>query len=236
MVSGKAKVTCSVIYGRHVAREQQLDQEHISTGQRDSPRDLSAITGAPQQEYHELYSPHKGNRHAFPPGVSGVQPLTLTIAPTQSGLFSVTSAHTTFPGLLPMLSTPLTSALPTSSSLLAASSTYYGSIPASLAISEIGQYHSGSGSVGPSTSTAPPGSPNPAFYWSTEVTWTEPRDYSGCSNPHSSSRGGRPRIRRFNCGIMPRSCCTSVYSHSYQRPFGLLTCRKMARFIPSDSN
>ncbi|KIK99141.1 hypothetical protein PAXRUDRAFT_823117, partial [Paxillus rubicundulus Ve08.2h10] len=47
MVSGKAKVTCSVIgYGRHVTREQQLDQEHIGTGQRDSPRDLSVITGA----------------------------------------------------------------------------------------------------------------------------------------------------------------------------------------------
>ncbi|KIK98538.1 hypothetical protein PAXRUDRAFT_823769, partial [Paxillus rubicundulus Ve08.2h10] len=40
------KVTCTVIYGQHVAREQQLDQEHISTGQRDSPRDPSAITGA----------------------------------------------------------------------------------------------------------------------------------------------------------------------------------------------
>ncbi|KIK74981.1 hypothetical protein PAXRUDRAFT_174208, partial [Paxillus rubicundulus Ve08.2h10] len=46
MVSGKAKVTCSVIYRRHVTWEQQLDQEHIGTGQQDSPRDLSAITGA----------------------------------------------------------------------------------------------------------------------------------------------------------------------------------------------
>ncbi|KIK94708.1 hypothetical protein PAXRUDRAFT_142332 [Paxillus rubicundulus Ve08.2h10] len=45
-VSGKAKVTCTAIYGQHVAREQQLNQKHISTRQRDSPRDLSAITGA----------------------------------------------------------------------------------------------------------------------------------------------------------------------------------------------
>ncbi|KIJ10127.1 hypothetical protein PAXINDRAFT_86523 [Paxillus involutus ATCC 200175] len=33
-------------------------------------------------------------------------------------------------------------------------------------------HYSGSGSAGPSTSTAPPGSPNPAFYWSTEAAWT----------------------------------------------------------------
>ncbi|KIJ19529.1 hypothetical protein PAXINDRAFT_8016 [Paxillus involutus ATCC 200175] len=33
-------------------------------------------------------------------------------------------------------------------------------------------HYSGSGSAGPSTSTAPPGSPNPAFYWSMEAAWT----------------------------------------------------------------
>ncbi|KIK93675.1 hypothetical protein PAXRUDRAFT_144554, partial [Paxillus rubicundulus Ve08.2h10] len=33
MISSKAKVTCTVIFGQHVAQEQQLDQEHISTGQ-----------------------------------------------------------------------------------------------------------------------------------------------------------------------------------------------------------
>ncbi|KAF9233677.1 hypothetical protein BU15DRAFT_66385 [Melanogaster broomeanus] len=98
-LSGKAKVMCTAIYGQHVTSEQQLDQEQISTGQRDSPRDLSAITGSlwataqndthriwlvsqpttllchlrncdlhnpdvcsrAQQEYHESYSPHKGN-------------------------------------------------------------------------------------------------------------------------------------------------------------------------------
>jgi hypothetical protein len=41
MVSGKAKV----IYEQHIAREQQLDQEQVSTGQRESPRDMSAIVG-----------------------------------------------------------------------------------------------------------------------------------------------------------------------------------------------
>jgi hypothetical protein len=245
MVSGKAKVTCTAIYGQHVTSEQQLDQENISTGQRDSPRDLSAITGTrtlgilklkqsrtdhttyivwataqsdahriwlisrpttllchlrdcdlhnadvrsrAQQEYHESYSPHKGNHHhtTLPPGVS-VQPLTLTITPTENGLFAATAAPAMLPRMsLPVLSLPLvTSTLSTSSSLLTASSTY-GSIPASPAMSEMSfsshhskrrrltqsGHYSGSGSAGPSTSTAPPGSPNPAFYWSTEAAWT----------------------------------------------------------------
>ncbi|KIK94213.1 hypothetical protein PAXRUDRAFT_143331, partial [Paxillus rubicundulus Ve08.2h10] len=46
MVSSKAKVTCTAIFGQHVTLEQQLDQEQISTRQRDSPQDLSVITGS----------------------------------------------------------------------------------------------------------------------------------------------------------------------------------------------
>ncbi|KAF8439856.1 hypothetical protein L210DRAFT_879664, partial [Boletus edulis BED1] len=45
MASGKAKVICTKIYEQCIAREQQIDQNQISTGQRDSPRDQSAITG-----------------------------------------------------------------------------------------------------------------------------------------------------------------------------------------------
>ncbi|KIK81402.1 hypothetical protein PAXRUDRAFT_808059 [Paxillus rubicundulus Ve08.2h10] len=45
MVSGKAKVICKVIYKQHIAREQRLDQEQVSTGQQESPRDMSAIVG-----------------------------------------------------------------------------------------------------------------------------------------------------------------------------------------------
>ncbi|KAH0828566.1 hypothetical protein J3R83DRAFT_2836 [Lanmaoa asiatica] len=45
MVSGKAKVICTKIYNERIAREQQIDQDQINAGQRDSPRDLSAITG-----------------------------------------------------------------------------------------------------------------------------------------------------------------------------------------------
>ncbi|KIJ20284.1 hypothetical protein PAXINDRAFT_7533 [Paxillus involutus ATCC 200175] len=56
MVSGKAKV----IYEQHIAREQQLDQEQVSTGQRESPRDMSAIVGTlwatAQNDTHRLAS------------------------------------------------------------------------------------------------------------------------------------------------------------------------------------
>jgi len=45
VVSGKAKVICTKIYEQRIAREQQIDQDQISAGQHDSPRDLSAITG-----------------------------------------------------------------------------------------------------------------------------------------------------------------------------------------------
>ncbi|KIK93676.1 hypothetical protein PAXRUDRAFT_144538 [Paxillus rubicundulus Ve08.2h10] len=39
-------------------------------------------------------------------------------------------------------------------------------------LTQSGCYCSGSGSVGPSTSTVPSRCPSPAFYWSTEGTWT----------------------------------------------------------------
>ncbi|KIK94293.1 hypothetical protein PAXRUDRAFT_783759 [Paxillus rubicundulus Ve08.2h10] len=124
MVNGKAKVICKVIYEQHIAREQRLDQEQVSTGQRESPRNMSAIVGTlwataqndthhiwlvsrpstllfhlcdcelhpnnvrsqAQQEYHNLYSPHKNNcQHMLlPPGIPAqLEPLTLAL---QSGM------------------------------------------------------------------------------------------------------------------------------------------------------
>ncbi|KAF8549193.1 hypothetical protein OG21DRAFT_1488736 [Imleria badia] len=46
MVSRKAKVICTGAYKQCITREQQADQEQIRLGQRDSPRDISAITSA----------------------------------------------------------------------------------------------------------------------------------------------------------------------------------------------
>ncbi|KIK75313.1 hypothetical protein PAXRUDRAFT_71207, partial [Paxillus rubicundulus Ve08.2h10] len=43
MVSGKAKVIFKVIYEQHIAREQQLDQEQVGTGQQELPQDMSVI-------------------------------------------------------------------------------------------------------------------------------------------------------------------------------------------------
>ncbi|KIK97537.1 hypothetical protein PAXRUDRAFT_72544, partial [Paxillus rubicundulus Ve08.2h10] len=45
MVSSKAKVICTQIYEQRIAREQRMDQDQINMGQRNSPQDLSAITG-----------------------------------------------------------------------------------------------------------------------------------------------------------------------------------------------
>ncbi|KIK78490.1 hypothetical protein PAXRUDRAFT_773087, partial [Paxillus rubicundulus Ve08.2h10] len=59
MVSGKAKVICKVIYEQHNAREQRLDQEQVSTGQQESPRDMSVIVGTlwatAQNDTHHIW-------------------------------------------------------------------------------------------------------------------------------------------------------------------------------------
>ncbi|KIK81257.1 hypothetical protein PAXRUDRAFT_156469 [Paxillus rubicundulus Ve08.2h10] len=59
MVSGKAKVIYKVIYKQHITQEQRLDQEQVSTGQRESPRDVSAIVGTlwatAQNDTHRIW-------------------------------------------------------------------------------------------------------------------------------------------------------------------------------------